>query len=48
MAANTKLPYKTRWLNFLEIILLSITLPTWDCVSDLYLAIFALSHGHYR
>ena len=42
------LPYKTRFLNFLEILLLNITLPTWDSISDLYIAILAIWHGHPR
>ena len=42
-----KLSYKTRCINFLEIVLLYITLPTWDCVSDLYISIYAIYYTHY-
>ena len=42
------LPYKTRFLNLLEILLLNITLPTWDSISDLYIAILAIYHDHPR
>ena len=42
-----KLSFKIRSINFLEIVLLYITLPTWDCVSDLYISIYAIYHTHY-
>ena len=38
----------TRCLNFLEILLLHITLPTWDCVNDLKISSIAIMEGHYR
>lgn len=48
MADNVKLSGKTRCLNFLEILLIHITLPTWDCVNDLKIASIAISEGHHR
>ena len=42
-----KLSFKIRSINFLEIVLLYITLPTWDCVSDLYISIHAIHFTHY-
>ena len=41
------LSVKIRCINFLEIVLLYITLPTWDCISDLYISIYAIYYSHY-
>ena len=48
MSDKMKLCCKTRCLNFFEILLLHITLPTWDCANDLMFASIAIHEGHYR
>ena len=38
----------SRFLNFLEIVALHLTLPTWDCVMDLKIGVLALQDGQHR
>ena len=38
----------SRFLNFLEILALHLTLPTWDCVMDLKIGILALQEEQHR
>ena len=38
----------SRFLNFLEILALHLTLPTWDYVMDLKIGILALQDGQHR
>ena len=47
MGEIKKLSYKIRCINFFEIVLLYVTLPIWDCVSDLYISIYAIYYTHY-